>query len=197
MRHGTAKDVYISADIEADGPIPGRYSMLAFGLAVAATFNGATFEPYTPARATFYRELKPVAEDFDAAALKVSGLDRDLLVREGAEPAVAMRDAAAWVRTQAAGARPVMVGYPAVFDWMFIHWYFVHFVGESPFGFSGALDMKTMYQQKARVTLDLAGRADLPRELASSRRHTHNALDDAMEQAEIFNRLFVWEGIAP
>ena len=35
-----SKDVYISADIEADGPIPGRYSMLAFGLAVAGTYDG-------------------------------------------------------------------------------------------------------------------------------------------------------------
>ena len=85
-----------------------------------------------------------------------------------------------------------MVGYPVVFDWMFIYWYFMHFIGESPFGFSGALDMKTMYQQKARLTLDRAGRTDLPPELASERRHTHNALDDAVEQAEIFNRLFVW-----
>jgi hypothetical protein len=33
-------DIYISGDIEADGPIPGRYSMLSFGLAVAATFDG-------------------------------------------------------------------------------------------------------------------------------------------------------------
>src|SRR5689334_3694699 len=30
-------DIDISADIESDAPIPGRYSMLSFGLAVAAT----------------------------------------------------------------------------------------------------------------------------------------------------------------
>jgi hypothetical protein len=191
------KDVYISADIEADGPIPGRYSILAFGLAVAGTYDGATFAPRDPAAATFYRELKPISDDFDLAALKVSGLDRALLGREGTDPAAAMHEAAYWVRRQTAGARPVMVGYPVVFDWMFIHWYFMRFVGESPFGFSGALDIKTMYQQKARVTLDLAGRRDLPAELASSQRHTHNALDDAIEQAEIFNRLFTWKGIAP
>jgi len=192
-----SNDVYISADIEADGPIPGRYSMLAFGLAVAGTYDGATFAPRDPAAATFYRELKPISDDFDAAALKVSGLDRALLGREGADPGAAMHEAAEWLRIRTAGARPVMVGYPVVFDWMFIHWYFMRFVGESPFGFSGALDMKTMYQQKARVTLDLAGRRDLPPELASSRRHTHNALDDAIEQAEVFNRLFTWKGIAP
>jgi hypothetical protein len=189
-------DVHISVDIEADGPIPGPYSMLAFGLAVAATFDGETFAPHEPAAATFYRELKPISDEFDAAALAVSGLDRDGLAREGGDPAVAMRDAAEWLQTQAAGARLVMVGYPVVFDWMFLHWYFVRFVGKSPFGFSGALDMKTMYQQKARVTLDRAGRSDLPPELASRRRHTHNALDDAVGQAEIFNRLFAWEGAA-
>jgi len=191
----SSKDVYVSVDVEADGPIPGRYSMLAFGFALAATFDGATFAPLNPAKTTFYRELKPISPDFDPAALKISGLDRDSLSREGADPTAAMRDAAEWLHAHSSGARPVMVGYPAVFDWMFIHWYFVRFIGESPFGFSGALDIKTMYQQKARVTLDLAGRSDLPPKLASSQRHTHNALDDAVEQAEIFNRLFVWDGV--
>ena len=189
------KDVYISADIEADGPIPGRYSMLAFGLAVAGTYDGETFAGRGLAALTFYRELKPISDEFDVAALKVSGLDRALLAREGADPTAAMHEAAEWVRTQTGGARPVMVGYPVVFDWMFIHWYFMRFLGESPFGFSGALDIKTMYQHKARVTLDLAGRSDLPPKLTSSRQHTHNALDDAVEQADIFNRLFVWDGV--
>ena len=46
-----SKDVYISVDIEADGPIPGRYSMLAFGLAVAATYDGEMFARRAPAAA--------------------------------------------------------------------------------------------------------------------------------------------------
>jgi hypothetical protein len=73
---------------------------------------------------------------------------------------------------------------------MFLHWYFVRFLGASPFGFSNALDMKTMHQQKARVTLDRAGRTDLPPQFSSAWEHTHNGLDDAIEQADIFNRLF-------
>src|SRR5207245_10020877 len=107
-----------------------------------------------------YRELKPITDAFDTVALEVIGLDRKILARDGADPAAAMHGAAQWLRIQAGDGRPVMVGYPAVFDWMFIHWYFVRFVGASPFGFSGALDMKTMYQQKARVTLDHAGLDD-------------------------------------
>jgi hypothetical protein len=105
-----------------------------------------------------------------------------------------MRSALTWVVEQTSQARPVLVGYPIVFDWMFLYWYFVHFVGQSPFGFSSALDMKTIYQQKAGVTIDAAGRDDLPTFLRSSRRHTHNALDDAIEQADIFGRLVVWGG---
>lgn len=99
-----------------------------------------------------------------------------------------------WVSARAGSARPVLVGYPVVFDWMFLHWYFVRFNGESPFGFSGALDIKTMYQQKARVPLSEAGRGDLPEFLRSRREHTHQALDDAIEQAEIFARIFQWPG---
>lgn len=186
-------DLYFSADIEADGPIPGQYSMLSFGLAVAASFDGVTFEARDPGAASFYRELRPITPEFDARALAVSGLNREVLIQDGVDPAVAMRDATHWVRAQAGDLRPVMVGYPIVFDWMFLHWYFVRFAGESPFGFSSALDMKTMYQQKARVTLDRAGRNDLPAEFSSPRTHTHNARDDAAEQADIFNRLFSWE----
>jgi hypothetical protein len=183
-------DIYISADIESDGPIPGRYSMLSFGLAVAATFDGRAFAQRDPADSTFGRELRPIAAEFVPAALAVSGLDRDRLAREGADPAEAMADAAAWVREQAGGARPVMIGYPIVFDWMFLHWYFVRFCGSSPFGFSGALDMKTMYQRRAGVTLDRAGRENLPPELVPDLPHTHDALTDAIEQAEIFARLW-------
>lgn len=192
-----AADLYISADIEADGPIPGVYSMLAFGLAVAGRFDGRSFEPRDPTASTFYRELRPISEKFDPQALEVNGLDRERLEREGSPPAAALREASDWVAVQAGDDRPVFVGYPIVFDWLFMHWYFVTFLGRSPFGFSAALDMKTIYQQKARVTLDAAGRNDLPSFLRSQREHTHNALDDAVEQAEIFANLFDWTGLEP
>lgn len=170
--------------------------MLAFGLAVAATFDGKDFRPRDPSKQTFYRELKPISDEFDEPALSAARLDRDKLSRDGANPESAMREALEWVNAQAlnVNAKPVLVGYPVIFDWMFLCWYFVRFAGESPFGFSGALDIKTMYQQKARVTIDRAGRNDLPEILRSSRPHTHHALDDAIEQAEVFNRVWAWQG---
>jgi hypothetical protein len=187
-------DTYISADIEADGPIPGPNSMLSFGLALAARFDGTVFEPLAPTATTFYRELRPISDTFDGRALAAAKLDRNALITAGTDPREAMVAAAEWVASVAQSGNPVLVGFPVVFDWMFLHWYFMRFIGKSPFGFSSALDMKTIYQQKARVTLTNAGRADLPPALRSLHKHTHNALDDAVEQAEIFNRLFMWEG---
>ena len=105
-----------------------------------------------------------------------------------------MTDAARWVQRVARDDRPVFVGFPAAFDWLFLYWYFVAFAdGGSPFDFSAVLDMKTMFQQKARVVTSAAGLDGLPGSLRSSRPHTHNALDDALQQADIFVRLFVWE----
>jgi hypothetical protein len=152
------------------------------------------FEPHDPTAETFYRELRPVGDEWLPEAVAASGLDRDELASGGTHPKLAMEEATSWVGSVTSAARPVLVGYPVVFDWMFLYWYFIEFTGESPFGFSGALDIKTIYQQKAQVTLDAAGRTDLPPELQASHPHTHNALDDAVEQAEIFNKLFVWEG---
>ena len=195
-RGSVRSDLYISGDIEADGPIPGVNSMLSLGFAVAGRFDGVEFAPHDPREEKFYRELKPISDVFAPDALRVSGLDRGKLSREGVAPETAMAEAASWVLRQAGADRAVLVGYPVVFDWQFLHWYFIRFAGASPFGFSGALDMKTMYHQKARVTLDAAGLNELPEELRSARRHTHNALDDAVEQAEIFNRLFTWKGDA-
>ena len=185
-------DIYFSVDVEADGPIPGEYSMLSFGMTVASSFDGRLFLPREPSDPQFYREIKPIFDKWDEKALRVSGLDRDRLLEEGADPEEAMKDAAEWIHRETGKGTPVVVGYPIVFDWMFIHWYFVHFLGESPFGFSRALDMKTMYQSKSRSLLGDSGREDLPNELRPDKTHTHNALDDAVEQAGIFNRLFDW-----
>lgn len=185
-------NVYISVDIEADGPAPGPYSMISFGASVAGRQDGASYTAADPERDTFYRELRPISEAFVPEALAVSGLDRDRLVREGAEPAVAMAEFRAWVRQVSAGAQPVMCAYPASFDWTFLYWYLMTFGGDSPFGHSGCLDMKTLYAAKARVPLRAAVKRRMPAELLSDRPHTHHALDDAIEQAELMSSLMLW-----
>jgi hypothetical protein len=187
-------DIYISADVEADGPIPGPYSMLSFGLAVAARFDGRHLEVTDPEEQTFYRELQPISDLFLPEAVRISRLDRRNLVESGSNPQEAMTSAKHWIEEVSGTDRPVIVGFPLVFDWLFLYWYFERFAGPSPIEFSSGLDMKTMYQQKARVPLSLAGKDSLPEFLQATRPHTHNALDDSIEQAEIFVKLFEWRG---
>jgi hypothetical protein len=186
--------VYVSVDVEADGPIPGPYSMVSFGAAVCGRHTTDGFTAVDPAAQTFYRELRPISTEFDAEALAVSGLDRAGLQAHGADPAEAMTDFRAWVSEISAGAKPVVVGYPACYDWMFLYWYLIRFGGHSPFGHSGCMDMKTLFAEKARRSIAFVGKRSMPKHLLPQRPHTHNALDDAIEQGELFANLMAWDG---
>ena len=79
-------DVYFSADVETDGPIPGPYSILSFALVYAGCFNGSEFRRPDRYEQVFYRELRPISEGFDPEALKINGLDRSRLCAEGQDP---------------------------------------------------------------------------------------------------------------
>lgn len=190
----TRVETYFSADIEADGPIPGPYSMLSFGIAACGGFDGTEFTPSDPAERTFYAELKPIGDDVDPKALEVSGLDRDRLAVEGRDPAEAMSAAADWVADIADGAFPVLVAYPLAYDWMWLYWYWMRFTSRSPFGHSRHLDIKTLYAAKAGAMVAASTKRRMPAALLPDRPHTHNARDDAIEQAELFQNLMRWDG---
>src|SRR5271169_4844785 len=91
-------DCYFSADVETDGPIPGPFSILSFALVYAGAFDGKHFTPPEDYKRTFYRELKPISENFQPAALRVNGLDRGRLLREGEAPELAMTEACRWIK---------------------------------------------------------------------------------------------------
>lgn len=187
-------DVYFSADVETDGPIPGPYSMLSFALVFAGRFDGVNFEHPNRFETTLYLELKPISETFQIEALRVNGLDRDRLIREGFSPEVAMAKASQWIQEVSGPGKPVIVSYPLSFDWSWLYWYFIRFSPEgSPFAHSRCFDIKTAYAVKAGLPIAQSGRSRLPHWLRSSRFHSHNALDDAIEQAEIFVKLFEWD----
>ena len=188
-------DAYFSADVETDGPIPGPYSMLSFALVYAGSFDGKRFRHPENFEQNFYRELRPISENFQPEALRVNGLDRDKLLTHGELPEQAMGEAYEWITGIAATAKPVLVAYPLSFDWAWLYWYFVQFSSKgSPFNHSLCFDMKTAYAVKASVPISEAGRSKILPQLLPDRRHTHHALDDAIEQAEIFGNLFEWGG---
>jgi DNA polymerase III epsilon subunit-like protein len=173
-------EVYVAVDVEADGPLPGPYSMLSLGMAVVGHPD-----------MRFYTEIRPISERFQPKALAVSGLDRDRLLREAPTPEVAMEAAAAWINRLREVGRPVFLAAPAVWDGMFVHWYFMNFAGKSPFGNTGSgIDLRSYWMglrgcewgdtRKGRIKSEL-GVTDLP--------HTHHAGDDAAELATLFEKV--------
>lgn len=186
-------DAYFSVDVETDGPIPGPFSLLSFALVYAGSFDGNQFHRPANYSHTFYRELQPISDSWQADALHVNGLDRDRLIREGANPATAMTEAAHWVTNLVPHAAPVLVAYPLGFDWAWLYWYFVRFstIG-SPFLHSRAFDIKTAVAVKSGLPISKAGRSRIPAALHPTHPHTHHALDDAIAQAEIFANVFSW-----
>jgi DNA polymerase III epsilon subunit-like protein len=183
-------DVYFSADVETDGPIPGPYSMLSFAFVPAGKFDGQTFERPIQDGDVFYVRLRPISDQFEPEALAVNGLDRNALLTEGTDPEKAMADAADWISANAGNQRPVLVAYPLSFDWLWLYWYFVRFLGSSPFRHSHAFDIKTAVAVKRGIPVSHAGRKSLPESLQARRAHTHHAVDDALAQAEIFANVF-------
>jgi hypothetical protein len=173
-------EVYVSTDVEADGPIPGPNSLLSFASAayladktLVGTFAanlellpGARGDPKT-------MEWWRTQPDAWAAAR------RDLR-----DPAEAMPAYVAWLK--ALPGRPVFVAYPAAYDFLFVYWYLIRFAGESPFSHS-ALDIKTFAMAMLGAGYRDATKRNMPRRWFDPQlRHTHEALDDAIEQGALF-----------
>ncbi len=174
------RDFYISVDIETHGPIPGEYSIIAIG-AVAVSDPSKSFSAF----------LRPISDSWDTLAAAVSGIQQDWLMQHGEEAAVAIARFVEWVVTVTPTcARPVFIGFNASFDWMFIYWYCQYFLQTNPFGYS-ALDIKAYAMGALRIrSWKQTSMQYLPKEIVHKRRLTHDALDDAKKQANIFSALY-------
>ena len=172
-------EIYVSTDIEADGPIPGPHSMLSFASAAfladktlhstfsanLVTLEGASGHPDTMK----WWETQP--EAWQAC-------------RSGTRPPeIVMPEYRGWL--EALPGRPVFVAYPAGFDFTFVYWYLMCFAGKSPFSHS-ALDIKSYAMAMLRKEYRSSVKRNMPRRWFPQRPHTHIALDDAIEQGELF-----------
>lgn len=165
----------ISVDVEASGPYPGRYSLLSIGACVV----------HAPEQ-TFYCELKPATSESDPAAMSVTGFSLDELTRRGLEPAKAMRRFETWLETvKREDDALLFVGFNAAFDWAFVNHYFLQWIGRNPFGFA-ALDIKSYYMGATGVPWADTKSSVMTAALGASLKGDHNALNDALYQAELF-----------
>lgn len=171
-------EVHISVDVETAGPNPGTYAMLSIGACVVLK----------PDR-TFYRELQPDRMAAEAEALSIHGLSLDRLALSGSPQREALQDFADWIRQQVpAGGTPVFVAFNAAFDWMFINDYFHRYLGYNPFGHN-ALDIKAYYMGMRRILTFRGLTARMLEEFHPARPLTHNALEDAIDQAQLFRAM--------
>jgi hypothetical protein len=156
-------------DVEADGPIPGDFSMVSFGAVLVRE----------PIEQTFYGRLRPVSDRWLPEALAVSGFSReDTLAFD--EPGVVMTRFADWLSELGRG-RLIFVSDNNGFDWQFINWYFWHFAGSNPFGHSSA-NLGSLYKGFERDTF-------VNFKHLRQTAHTHHPVEDAKGNAEALLRM--------
>ncbi len=176
----TTPELYLSTDIETDGPCPGLNSMLSFATAVY-TADKQLLDTFSANLVTLPEaKPNPVTEAWwqtQPEAWKACRKDLE-------KPEDVMPRYVKWIKSL--DCKPVFVAYPAGFDFTFVYYYMHRFAGESPFK-CVAIDIRTyamaiMKKEFRASTRDTMPKAwfdpDLP--------HTHVALDDAIEQGALF-----------
>jgi hypothetical protein len=172
-------EIYVSTDVETDGPIPGPHSMLSFASAayggdkaLLSTFTanletlpGASGHPET------MRWWNANAAAWEACRANLEA------------PDAAMTRYLAWVKKLP--GKPVFVAYPAGFDFLFVYWYLLRYTRESPFSHS-ALDIKTYAMAMLKMGYRDSTKKNMPKRWFDDLPHTHVALDDAIEQGALF-----------
>lgn len=155
---------YFMVDIEADGPIPGDYSMIALGAVKVEEGLNTSFLGY----------LKPISDQWSPTALAVSGLSRAETL-SFSSPEQVMTDFEHWLHQHNKG-QMVFISDNNGFDWMFVCWYFHHFLGRNPFGHSSQ-NLGSLYKGLVKDSFQSF------KHLRQTP-HTHNPLDDARGNAE-------------
>jgi hypothetical protein len=156
---------YYVVDIEADGQIPGPYSMVCIG--AVRLSRGLTD--------TFYGQTAPLpGAKWDPEALAISGFTHEEHLKFP-DPAVTMKAFGEWVKATSKG-HPIFISDNPAFDFAFANWYFWTFCGGNPFGFS-ARRIGDLY---AGLMKDSRAKWKHLRKTP----HDHNPVNDAKGNAE-------------
>ena len=179
-------ETLVSIDGEFTGLVPGLHSMISFA-AIAYTPGGEEI-------ATFKRNMfeLPTATHWPATMRWWDDHSREyhLATEKPIEPLLAMQEFDLWLLSLP--GRPILMGWPLSYDFMFFTWYYVKFVcKELPFGHSG-LDIRS-FAMACLKTKTFAGESDgISMEMVAKLLHLpnsgmlHDPLDDARRQAKLY-----------
>lgn len=167
---------WFAVDVEADGPVPGLWSMVSFGAVI--------IEPGLDR--TFYGRVRPISDKWDPEALAISGHGRK--EHEAfPEPEGEIKRFCEWVEANSSEVGPSVkrpyktkrahfVSDNVGFDWAFMSYYLHAYAGRNPFGWGG-FDMSDCYKGMVRkVGAKFQHLVKTP--------HTHHPVDDAKGIAE-------------
>ena len=208
------RETWFSIDVETSGSVPGLYDLVSIGACVVGDpgmskctrcdYESTDLE-HGPcivtsqvshdkhlwggwSRKTFYEEIVPHGGMWDDEAGAVHGLTQEHLRLEGVDPKIAIVSFNEWVVDVAGDTRPVF-GSWSTFDWMWMGYYLEKFGKRYtyPFGPS-SLEFKSYYLGLTKGTeWRTTAKGRMPKEDLSGA-HTHNALADAIEQAEMVEK---------
>jgi len=156
-------------DVESDGGLLGRNSMVCFGV-VKLTPELDT---------TFYGQTAPISEFYEEKALAVSGFSREEHLKFD-DPAIVMVEFEGWLKANSKG-RPILISDNNSYDASWINWYFLTYLGKNPFGWSSRRigDLYCGMQKDTWASW---------KKLRNTK-HTHHPVDDAMGNAEVLLKM--------
>ena len=154
-------------DVEADGPVPGLYSMIELGAIIV--------DPQLDR--TFYTTVAPISDQYIQGALDVTNYTRKQTLTFN-DPKLAIGYFDTWLNIElvSKNIRPMFISDNNGFDWQFVNYYFWKFLGRNPFGHSST-NLSSIYKGMRKNVRENF-------KYLRKTKHTHNPVDDAKGNAE-------------
>jgi DNA polymerase III alpha subunit (gram-positive type) len=183
--------VFLAVDIEADGPQPGKNSMLS--LAAVATDQ-------THNLGEFYRKLSPIPDGKQNSQTMVWWSKNPESYQEATSdqesPEIVIKDFVKWCQQFDS---PIFVSHPATYDFTIVSWYLEQYYGKNIFqttSMMNALDLPSYSAGKFDLDLAKSYRSQLPDYLRKGMaEHTHRAIDDARGLAAMLRNILSAKGM--
>ena len=171
------KETWFSIDVETSGSVPGLYDLVSIGACVIGDLKGGP---------KFYEEIVPHGGMWDPEAEAIHKLSQSQLRNNGVDPKIAIVTFNEWaVDVAGKDGSPVFASW-GTFDWMWMGYYLEKFGKRYTYPFGpNSLELKSYYLGLTKNTeWRMTAKGRMPKDDLRGA-HTHNALDDAIGQAEM------------
>lgn len=179
--------LYLYLDVEANGPVPGEYSMISLAAVAFQSLLGTEYREVTHFHANLFplnKRLHPEQKAFwdkHPEAYAATQVNQRF-------PGEVMADFAQFVRGLQAKYHVFPISWPAAFDWQFVNYYFHRFCKYNPLGYN-CLDHGS-FMWAFFGTERATDRWDLRPYEEQAEGHKHVAIHDARKGARLFHNVF-------